>query len=247
MVRKYENFDLGLLYGKSAGMCNYCKIPVFQPTDDGLDYVNVGEIAHDLPHSPNGPRGQEVADIRKIDKYIPDNTYKNLILLCRNDHRRVDHDKSYDSFKVQQLKSAHEEWVYNVFQESVYSSDYLVIKSLLDVIDIQGVYKALEWSPSYIAEEIFQLTHFSEYLLRYEPLKYPFTNIILQEATDNVLRNWSDLKLYLSDPYFYTLLPANKEFKNNLISNEQFAELKLICLRLQKSLHEWLAIVRYLD
>ncbi|QIT19977.1 hypothetical protein [Acinetobacter pittii] len=247
MTRKYDNYDLGLLYGKSAGMCNYCRIPVFQPTEDGSAYVNVGEIAHDLPHSPNGPRGEEVADILKIDKYIPNNTYKNLILLCRNDHKRIDSDPSYDSYKVQQLKLAHEEWVYNIFQESVYSSDYLVVRSILNNIDMQAVYRALEWSPGFISEEIFQLTNFSDILLSYEPLKYPFTHIGLREATNNILRNWSELKLLLNDPYFYRLLPTNREFKNNLISNDQFDMLKNICFSLEKSLYEWLEIVRYLN
>lgn len=247
MARKYENFDLGLLYGKSAGMCNYCRIPVFQPKEGGSDYVNIGEIAHDLPHSPKGPRGQEVAEILKIDKYSPDNTYKNLILLCRNDHKRIDTDCAYNSFAVQQIKSTHEEWVYNIFQESVYSSDYLVVKSILNCINMQDVYTSLEWGPNYISENIFQLTYFGEILLRYEPLKYPFTNIRLQDTTNNILKNWSDLKLYLTDPYFYNLLILNRMFRNNKIEDQEFHTLTGICEDLQNSLRTWLEIVRYLD
>ncbi|MGE8646242.1 hypothetical protein [Acinetobacter vivianii] len=239
MARKYENFDLGLLYGKSANRCNFCKVEVFQPTDDGSDYVNVGEIAHDLPHSPNGPRGKEVAEIRKIDTYIPDNTYKNLILLCRNDHKRIDQDPFYTSEKVQQLKSAHEAWVREKFTTDQ-TKDTAFLSTINQSVDFQKILNSLEWNPSFIAEEIFDLSSFLNIINENTPSHYPFEATMFNNLTNLILENWTSLKLYLRDQNTFNYLEANKEFKLKLVSDKDHLTIKLNCIYLKAALTLWI-------
>lgn len=74
--------DIKKLWGLSAGKCNYPGCPndcilVLDSEDTAL----VGEMAHVIAESPEGPRG---------DGKGGDNSYENLILLCPYHHRLVD-------------------------------------------------------------------------------------------------------------------------------------------------------------
>lgn len=86
------------LYGRSAGKCNICKVKLFE------EHVHIGEMAHVIAKKPNGPRG----DVSQSN----DNSYENLILLCSNDHTRVDNDPiRYTVDYLHTIKREHEEWI----------------------------------------------------------------------------------------------------------------------------------------
>ncbi|QFS18881.1 hypothetical protein FHP22_15660 (plasmid) [Acinetobacter indicus] len=245
MARKYENFDLGLLYGKSAGRCNFCRVEVFQTTEDGSNYVNIGEIAHDLPHSPNGPRAKEVAEILKIDKYIPDNTYKNLILLCRNDHKKIDNDPFYTSFEVQKLKSSHEAWVEENFSRSNNNKkDAILLSKINKSVNFQKILNSLEWSPSYFSDEIFNLSTFLNIINDNTPSNYPFETLVFNNLTNLIAENWSRLKSYLIDQEIFNYLELNREFKLKLVSDRDYRTIILNCIYLKAALSLWIKTVR---
>lgn len=75
-----------------------------EPTESDDESI-IGEECHIHARRQRGPRATEgLSD--ELD------SYENLILLCRNDHKRVD-DQS-DAFppeRLSQLKLQHEEWV----------------------------------------------------------------------------------------------------------------------------------------
>lgn len=70
----------------------------------------VGEEAHIVARSPNGPRGGLLPP-DEVDKV------QNLILLCRNDHRMVDDQPdSYPVDRLIKIKEDHEKWASESFK-----------------------------------------------------------------------------------------------------------------------------------
>jgi hypothetical protein len=99
-----------LLWSSSAGLCNNpgCRQPlVFE--DIGKP-VCIGDNAHVIAHSCEGPRGQVDYDAGTQE---PDrDSWRNIILLCRNCHKRVDDDEEvYTPEVLFDWKAKHEEWV----------------------------------------------------------------------------------------------------------------------------------------
>lgn len=97
--------DRKLLWGRAHNRCALCKRPLTANADSpALAGLVLGEEAHIIARAPAGPRGR--AEERKdIDGYA------NLILLCPEDHKRVDDQP--DVYTVQALRSTkaeHEKW-----------------------------------------------------------------------------------------------------------------------------------------
>ena len=90
-----NQMDLKKLFSLSAGKCNICNRSVIE------DDVVIGEMAHIIAKSSNGPRG---------DKNNPRNdSYYNLILLCSIDHKKVDsRPQDYPKDYLLSIKSQHE-------------------------------------------------------------------------------------------------------------------------------------------
>lgn len=74
--------DIKLLWGRAAGYCSKpgCGLDLTKEVEGGGDFV-IGEMAHVIARSPDGPRGESGGG---------DDTYANLILLCPTHHREVD-------------------------------------------------------------------------------------------------------------------------------------------------------------
>lgn len=94
-----------LLWGRAHDRCAICKRPLTadaeSPEMAGLVF---GQEAHIVAQAPGGPRGQH-NDRTDIDSYT------NLILLCPEDHKRVDDQPDvYSVEKLRDLKAAHEKW-----------------------------------------------------------------------------------------------------------------------------------------
>ena len=95
-----------ILWAKSGNRCALCRIELVQ-NEIQEDNVIIGEECHIVSSSKeNGPRGQEILHCKDFDDY------DNLILLCANDHKRI--DTMVDIYPVDKLiliKKMHEEWV----------------------------------------------------------------------------------------------------------------------------------------
>lgn len=93
------------LWFDAHGRCEMCNEPLYR---DGLTMmdVNLGEYAHIIADSPNGPRG----DVEKSEDLAKNKS--NLILLCKKHHKVIDDAGGVKYFGVErlrQIKKSHEE------------------------------------------------------------------------------------------------------------------------------------------
>ena len=112
--RYYDPQTLKLLWGRAAGRCAMadCRVELFVTEDDYDPVCVIGEMGHIAASSNAGPRAKVDLDVRARDKY------KNLILLCRNCHRKVDTLKrSYSDERLLEIKASHEAWVRTALPE----------------------------------------------------------------------------------------------------------------------------------
>jgi hypothetical protein len=96
--------DVKSLWGRAANRCSFtdCKIEL---TPDGAKET-LGEMAHIIAKSPDGPRGK--SDIPPESR----DSYENLILLCPTHHKIVDKDPEKWTVDIlKQMKEKHEKWV----------------------------------------------------------------------------------------------------------------------------------------
>jgi hypothetical protein len=97
--------DRKLLWGRAHNRCALCRRPLTADAESPLlAGLILGEEAHIIARAADGPRGV-VEERRDIDGYA------NLILLCPEDHKRVDDQP--DVYTVQALRTAkaeHERW-----------------------------------------------------------------------------------------------------------------------------------------
>jgi len=93
--------DLKLLWGRAAGRCSICKIPVTAEKENVSDPFLIGEGAHIVAEKSDGPRGNDgLPEILR-------NNYLNLILLCPNCHTKI--DKAPEDFPVEKLRKIKDE------------------------------------------------------------------------------------------------------------------------------------------
>lgn len=97
-----------LLWGRAASHCAMpaCRRTLAHQSDLSGTAVLVGEEAHIVAKSPDGPRGDSPLSPEQRDEY------SNLILLCPTDHSLI--DKAPDDFSVSfllDMKAQHEAWV----------------------------------------------------------------------------------------------------------------------------------------
>jgi hypothetical protein len=114
------------LWAKSGNRCLLCRIELVQNTDGVMENVIIGEECHIISVFDKGPRG----DVQYSGDF---DGYDNLILLCANDHKRV--DELTDIYTVESLrlfKVIHETWVKTTLEKDVmaFTNDQQNVKSL---------------------------------------------------------------------------------------------------------------------
>ena len=92
---------------RSGGICAFpdCerRLTVWAPADR---LAVLGEMAHIVAESLNGPRGQHPLPLNER------NRYENLILLCNTHHQQIDSQpQTWTVDKLQATKERHEAWV----------------------------------------------------------------------------------------------------------------------------------------
>lgn len=97
--------DRKILWGRAHNRCAICQQPLISDaSSEGDGESIVGEEAHVVARSRDGPRGKECLNSR-ID------SYDNLILLCREHHRVVDDQPNeYPAHRLREIKDHHEWW-----------------------------------------------------------------------------------------------------------------------------------------
>lgn len=94
--------EIKLLWGRSGNRCSICKLEL---TPDG-EPNTIGEMAHIVARSVDGPRGKSDLSAEGRDRY------ENLILLCPNNHAEIDNNpEKWPVELLKKVKAEHEEWV----------------------------------------------------------------------------------------------------------------------------------------
>ena len=98
-----------IVWARAAGLCSYpdCfKLLIVSPERPNDPHAVLGEIAHIVGHSEEGPRGEEL--FRGIDRDSPE----NLLLLCAEHHTLIDQQQDrYSTSWLYRVKDEHEKWV----------------------------------------------------------------------------------------------------------------------------------------
>ena len=97
-----------IVYTRSGGVCAFpdCGTELIEPGKGADDPSFLGEIAHIVADSRQGPRGESATSDEDRDKH------PNLILLCRNCHKTVDDQpRIYSVAVLRQMKLDHEDRV----------------------------------------------------------------------------------------------------------------------------------------
>ncbi|MGV0737526.1 hypothetical protein ABQF35_11130 [Mycobacterium syngnathidarum] len=99
--------DRKKLWGQAAATCSICRSALVQAAEHPEDRdALVGEEAHIISQSRNGPRGSLSVPGMDFDGYY------NRILLCRVHHRIVDEQPhKYTVEKLRTIRTHHEQWV----------------------------------------------------------------------------------------------------------------------------------------
>lgn len=93
-----------VLWARSGNACAICGIELVSENGDGVGVSIIGEECHIVARSAGGPRGKEAPPGGDVDGH------GNLLLLCRNDHRRIDETpEAYPLSTLVDLKARHEE------------------------------------------------------------------------------------------------------------------------------------------
>ncbi|QDX16385.1 hypothetical protein C6W84_17017 (plasmid) [Acinetobacter baumannii] len=169
--------DTLLLYSRSAGLCNYCKKDVLNPVYN--DMSNLGERAHIY--------GKNEGSARYVPEMANNDTYSNLILLCREHHKLIDdHPEKYPVNLLYKIKNDHEMRV----------SKNPLIKCEADTTIVLGIFTHFpmmylkkvvsEFEPERITSDILTLIEIENVLKDAHSLDYPFKSTNLYELTNNM-------------------------------------------------------------
>ncbi|MBS2967139.1 hypothetical protein KGA66_29190 [Actinocrinis puniceicyclus] len=96
------------LFQRSGDMCAFprCNRALTAQETDSDPVAALGEIAHIVADSPNGPRGSSQLASKER------NQYENLILLCNYHHQLIDSQPgTWTVGRLVAMKQAHEGWV----------------------------------------------------------------------------------------------------------------------------------------
>lgn len=239
MSRKVSERDIKLLYGLSAGRCNLCEVVVFEPKINEHGYTNIGQMAHNIAYAKN-----EKAP-RFIDELSGDNSYDNLILLCANDHLKVDQNtKFYTVRRLNQIKKDFEDSVDKKFNVQVKPDQYLV-----DLInkkyELQFLYRNLDDPLSSIPFDILDIGDIDNYILEaHHPTLYPFSDHILNEHMDVIKEAYYKLKPFLLEYYFLFNHRELRPLREKPISKSDKDLILAIVKTLQRSIYDWLEYCR---
>lgn len=97
-----------MLWGRAGARCSFsgCQIELIKLSKTGTEDAVLGEEAHIIAKSKDGPRGEIPIESQRKD------LYENLILLCPTHHTLIDaQPKKYNANLLHEMKKSHELWV----------------------------------------------------------------------------------------------------------------------------------------
>jgi hypothetical protein len=170
-----------MLWGRSGNRCAMptCRRVLYEDETLTDDAALVGEEAHIVARSEDGPRGISPLTTDERDKY------DNLVLMCSIHHKIIDDQpKEYPVAKLHQIKTEHLEWVEkNLSPDIDRQKDDEIYAMYIDKwVNLAGINEWKGWTsflfgggqPQIYVERYNKLRELNEYLLgRPWPKRYP--------------------------------------------------------------------------
>lgn len=165
------------LFSYSAGLCNFCKIPIVEEHFESLS--NFAERAHIY--------GKRKGSARYIEQRSDDNSYNNLILLCAKHHKLIDdHPTNYPATLLFSIKTDHE---MRVRQNPLIQSDadVALIKGIFSIFDLMYLINLTNTqSLNELNVDILNILDIENSLIDYYEYDYPFKHPELQLRTSQM-------------------------------------------------------------
>lgn len=203
--RNYPQLTIKILFGSAGGRCSMCKTKVILNATGNDEAAQIGEIAHIIGSSEDGPRGDSNFPKDKLDYY------ENLILLCPTCHKKIDkQENSYSPEDLRKMKIEHEKWV----DKNLEKSNLEITSKELDII-IRNISSG-DYNPSFSFEE-------------FEHIKV--SDKINKNDFSNIVKRYLDIgltKTYEVKSFVTEMDKIDKKFIINLKSffKDKYLELK---------------------
>lgn len=241
MSRVPLNKDIKLLYSLSAGCCNLCEKQLFEPKIDELGYTHIGQMAHIYSYADNG-----IAP-RYIDGLSHDNSYDNLILLCANDHLKVDSNTDYYTVnKLHEIKRNFENKIKRLLVEQKNSSDRVLIDLIRENFNLQQLLASLDNPISYLPWCVGDVADIETFLLIPNcPSLYPFDDSELNSKMKKMLGNYDLLSPYINEYYFADNGRYLAPVREKPIPYSEQEEILKIVREFKQSIFDWLEYCRF--
>jgi len=196
--------DLKLLWGKAASRCSMpeCRKPLIAESSntepEGHNFL-IGEMAHIIgeKNSKESARGLSTLPLDERNKYA------NLILLCPNDHTKIDKDeKAWPVERLHIIKREHELWVEEQLGEII-DHQVQIYHDFIDRVALALHLHKWEWTCDHLFRKIMHVD-FPDgiYNLCFEHFRALFSgkDERFEESLRNlVVRSRAYLEHYLSD------------------------------------------------
>jgi len=239
MSRYISTKDSKLLYAKSAGRCNICKAKVFNYSASADDYIHTGQMAHNESFS-----NKAKVRAKLIDQDAPDNSYKNLILLCANHHLEIDQDPTYTIEKIRNIKASFEAHIDKVLGEKS-NTDLELLGLINEYIDFQYLMNEIQEPLYSLPFDIVEIADVNNIILTgFSPTLYPFQDENIQKNMESILSFFYELNPYILKYYFIGHDSCLRPIQEKPISKEDSVSISNIARSLYKAIFEWLSYLR---
>lgn len=230
-----------LLYGLSAARCNICSQLLFELKQDEAGFIHIGEMGHQYAYSG----GKKAPRAHTIDKESGDNSYNNLILLCANDHKRVDQNTDYYTIeKLKKIKSDFELFVSNQFVKPI-QPDRRLIDMIRSDFPLQGLLYGLQDPLNSLPYDTGNIIDIKNFILEpNRPSYYPFFDEQLNYLMDNMQKYAWELSPYIVTYYSLSSSQDLRPTKEKPIPESLYDEIFMIVKNLYNSIYEWLDYCR---
>lgn len=210
-----------LLWGFSGNKCAFvdCRNDLIADETETDDESIIGDEAHIVARSEDGPRGKSKLTEDERDKY------DNLILLCRKHHKIIDDQYNfYTVEKLNQLKKEHESWVKESLKpdkekekvDLVYANYIDEIIKKLDFDNWKGWTSFPIGNSSITYSKLMALQELPSFIIsRFWPNKY-------QDLEDSVY----NLKAVIND--FITVIYEHAERESTKLKDDEDPEIKMV-------------------
>ena len=237
---------LKTLWGRAGGRCSYpdCRAVLSVDEDETALPTLIGENCHIVAERDRGPRA---------DRNMPldqRNSYRNLILLCRNHHRVIDDlvngEREYSIARLHRMRDCHEGWVREQLgMDEVKQTDEEYYAEIVDVWEKKcHVDEWQNWSgyilsaagPQMVNDVDRDIDSSRPWLLsriwpnRYPSLESAFQNfrLVLDDFHNTFLSHARDFGDRLMTRKFYQIDEWNPE-RYNLLLDRYMYHVGLVC------------------